>query len=109
MQNFHKEYRVNPEVTKDKLKKCGFRVSDGKCYYDVWVYKDIIRLTIIVDLSDLYYTYQVLNMDHNSLYAPFYYHTGGKDLTLAVVNKKVKEEFKKLCKKSILLKICGEI
>lgn len=103
MQDLHSYYKVNANVTKEKLRSYGFRLSKGKCYYDSWVYKDFIKLTVIIDLSDLYYTYQVKNISSSSLYAPYYYHVGGKNLVLAAVTRNVKKEFEKLCESKILL------
>lgn len=104
MQDLHSYYKVNADLTKEKLRSYGFRLSKGKCYYDSWVYKDFIRLTVIIDLSDLYYTYQVKDINSGTLYAPYYYHTGGENQVLATVIRNVKCEFEKLCKSLILEK-----
>ena len=79
MQDLHSYYKVNANVTKEKLRSYGFRLSKGKCYYDSWVYKDFIKLTVIIDLSELYYTYQVKNKSRK-------YHS------MKSINYKVKEK-----------------
>lgn len=96
--------KLHKKVTKDDLRKCGFRISGDHAWYDTWVYKNILRLSVVIDMSDGYWSHEVLDMDHGTIYPPYYFWDGGKNLVLEEVNENVTKEFERLCDRKIFWK-----
>ena len=54
----------------NKLRNNGFKIYGDHAYFNKFVYKDIDRLTVDIDLSDNTYTLTVTDMDHDEIYFP---------------------------------------
>ena len=81
--NFHDTYRLGDNLSPSYLKRKGFKtLKNDRFYYDKLVYKNIIKLSIIIDLSENDFSYEVINSDWKILYAPYYYWDGGKNIVL---------------------------
>lgn len=105
--DYHDIYKLGDNLLSPSyLKNNGFKSLKGndRFYYDAYVYKDIIKLSIVIDISENGFTYEVTNNDWKILYAPFYSWDGGRNLMLEEVNRNIKKEFTKLYKKNILSK-----
>lgn len=103
--NFHDTYRLGDNLSPSYLKRKGFKtLKNDRFYYDKLVYKDIIKLSIIIDLSENDFSYEIINSDWKILYAPYYYWDGGKNIVLEEVVKEVENEFRYLNSINILKK-----
>lgn len=104
--DYHDIYKLGGRLSPNYIKSNGFKALRGndRFYYDTYVYKDIIKLSIVIDIGEKGYTYEVTNNDHKTLYAPFYCWDGGCNLVLEEVLERVDKEFKKLYKMKIFSK-----
>lgn len=67
-----KKYIVNRELRESTLTKNGFYRKDNNFYsIKKYLYKEIIILTVIIDLEEKHLAITVCD-DHDNLYAPFY-------------------------------------
>lgn len=96
-------YKLNPELTPDMLRKSGFTTEN---IYRKFVYENMIQFELEVDLDEKKYSYAVNDLCNKQLYIPFYNsYYGGVNKVLNRVEKAVKEAFRGLEKKNILVRV----
>ena len=89
-----KKYNLKQEITNDTLKENGFHY--GKYKKDI--YNGLIYLIIFVDLNGdedgaPWWNYQICNADMNTLYAPYYNRTIGKNDVVKKLDKTINKIF----------------
>jgi len=99
-------YKLNPKITLSMLRKNGFTTEN---IYRKSVYKDMIQFELEVDLEEKKFSYSVNDLCNGQLYIPFYNsYYGGVNKVLNHVEKSVKDAFRGLEKKNILVRIENE-
>lgn len=68
--DIHDKYIIHNKMDFNKLRNNGFKIYGDHAYFNKFVYKDIDRLTVDIDLSDNTYTLTVTDMDHDEIYFP---------------------------------------
>ena len=99
--DIHEKYVIHNKMDFNKLRNNGFKIYGDHAYFSKFVYKDIDKLTIDIDLSDNTYSLTVLDMDHDEIYFPFYFWDSGKNYELEEVIERVTKTFDSLCDQKI--------
>ena len=100
--DIHDKYLVHNKMDFNKLRNNGFRIYGDHAYFNKFVYKDIDKLTIDIDLSDNTYTLTVTEVDHDEIYFPIYNWDCGKNYELEEVIENVINTLDSLCVQKIL-------
>ena len=87
--DIHDKYVLHIKMDFNKLRNNGFKIYGDHAYFNKFVYKDIDRLTVDIDLSDNTYTLTVTDMDHDEIYFPIYNWDCGKNYELEEVIENV--------------------
>ena len=100
--SIYEKYAVNfLTITPELLVANGFKLKGDKAYFSKYVYKDIDKLNITIQLSNNSYEMNVIDTDHDQIYYPFYFWDSGKNLELEEVSDNVSKVFKAFYKKGI--------
>lgn len=92
------KYKLNPNVTENLLRVEGFRRGIFKCD----IYKNIVQLIVHIDIEEQWWSYQVCNMDSDSLYVPYYDRRyGGRNLIIEEIDEKMRVIFEEMKDKGI--------
>ena len=100
--DIHDKYIIHNKMDFNKLRNNGFKIYGDHAYFNKFVYKDINRLTVDIDLSDNTYTLTVTDMDHDEIYFPIYNWECGKNYELEEVIENVISTLDSLCTQKIL-------
>ncbi len=100
--DIHDKYIIHNKMDFNKLRNNGFKIYGDHAYFNKFVYKDIDRLTVDIDLSDNTYTLTVTDMDHDEIYFPIYNWDCGKNYELEEVTENVINTLDSLCTQKIL-------
>ena len=98
----HMKYKVSNNVSQDFLTELGF------CHNTIrkMVYKNFIQLEISINPIDKTYIYEVIDIQNNQLYAPYYDRQYCKNnLVLKEVDHNVDKFFEELTKKKVFVKM----
>lgn len=80
-----REYTLKESVTKDDLLKFGFVTYNHKMFtYFSYLYKKIIKVRFIVDLSEMEMTWEVYDTTNQKPYNAFYSNINGKYNQVAI-------------------------
>lgn len=95
------DYRVNKEINETILKSNGFnRYSTYKCY----IYKDLIKFVIHINIEEKDWDYQVIDVCNESLYTPYYDREFGKNSIICELDKKIENIINEMIKSKIFIK-----
>ena len=99
--DLHNKYKLCDDVSVDKLEKCGFKNGT----FRTTLYKNLIGLTIFVDIENNWWNYQVIDIKNDSVYTLFY--TQGKKRTewLNLLDNRLEETFDKIIGKGVFERI----
>lgn len=100
--DIHDKYTIHNKMDFNKLRDNGFKIYGDHAYFNKFVYKDIDKLTIDIDLSDNTYLLTVLDVDHDEIYFPIYHWDSGKNYELEEVIENVVNTLDSLCIQNIL-------
>lgn len=93
------EYRVNKTAV-DKLNEFGFRSG----IFRQLVYKNIIQLEVFLSAENLTWYYQVVDVNHKSLYGAYYDNEYGRNEIAKKVTESVDKIINEMVKNKILIK-----
>lgn len=100
------EYKVSNNVTPQQLKDYGFHQrTKGKYALNKNLYKNIIRVKILIDLSNRIMTWEVYDVTNQKQYHAFYNNVNGDSNRVAI---KSIEEFNKIIDNLLENKIIKE-
>lgn len=94
------DYVVSKEVNTELLNKNGFRYGTFKCF----IYKDVIQFVVHINLENKEWEYQVYDVDHASLYAPYYNREFGVSDVVKNIDNKIRKIMKEFEKQNIIIK-----
>lgn len=100
------EYKVSNSATPQQLKEYGFHQRTNNTYVlNKYLYKNIIKVKILVDLNDEVMTWEVYDVTNQKQYYAFYNNVNGNNNRIAV---KSIEEFNKIIAELVENKIIKE-
>lgn len=93
-------YELCANLTEEQLRKFGFKHGTYRCD----VYKNLIQFFMYIgsEDDDVSWSYQIQNVDSNSIYIPYYDREYGKNDVVKKVDGKVKKIFDELVRNGIL-------
>lgn len=96
---FLNEYKLNKNVTEKELYNSGFR--NGK--YQCFIYKELIKLVVHIDLEEKWWSYSVVDDATKELY-PAYYNTNfGENEVVKTINYRIKRILNQMVEEHILV------
>ena len=107
MEDIFKQYKLNPLVTKNILKKFGFHYDyrNNHYVYTESLYKDIITLQVSIDEEQSWISYTVMDNDHECIYAPYYNTEFGKNKLINKFDKNIKKILKRMENNKIITNV----
>lgn len=96
---FLNEYKLNKNITEKELYDNGFRNSKYQCF----IYKELIKLIIHIDIEEKWWSYSVIDDSTKELY-PAYYNTDfGRNEVVKTINYRVKTILNQMVEENILV------
>ena len=95
-----KKYKLKYDVSDKKLRDNGFKNHKFQCY----IYKDIIKLIVSVDIEERWWNYLVFDENTNTIYAPYYNREYGKNLIIQELDGKIEDIFEEFVNSKIFIK-----
>lgn len=97
--NIKRKYKLNKSVTENKLLKNGFSINNT---YQCFVYKDLIKVIINVDIDEKIWGYKIVDVSTSDLYSPYYYRNFGKSDVVELIDVKIEQILKEMVRNKIL-------
>lgn len=100
--NIKRKYKLNKSVTENKLLKNGFSINHT---YQCFVYKDLIKLVLNIDIDEKWWNYKIIDVSTNELYSPYYNREFGNSDVVELVDIKLEQVLKEMVRNKILYTI----
>ena len=97
--NIKRKYKLNKSVTENKLLKNGFSYNHT---YQCFLYKDLIKLLLNIDIEERWWNYKIIDVSTNELYSPYYNREFGNSDVIELVDIKLEQILKEMVRNKIL-------
>lgn len=96
---FLNEYKLNKNITEKELSNSGFRNDKYQCY----IYKELIKLVIHIDIEEKWWSYSVVDESTKELYPAYYNKNFGKNEVVKTINYRIKRILNQMVEEHILV------
>lgn len=97
--SINKKYKLNKYVTTNRLLKNGFSINNT---YQCFVYKDLIKLVLNIDIDEKWWNYKIIDISTNELYSPYYNREFGNSDVVELIDIKLEQILKEMVRNKIL-------
>lgn len=102
--NVKRKYKLNKSVTENKLLNNGFSINHT---YQCFVYKDLIKLVLNIDIDEKWWNYKIIDISTNELYSPYYNREFGNSDVVELIDIKLEQILKGMVRNKILYRHLG--